>query len=192
MRFLLDAGHGGMCFDTYLTRGKQSPEVPPGVYEGEFNRRLCNTIVNWGNKLKTQMINSGPINISLRDRVEFVNAVCKKFKDVALLSIHANAEKCIGWGQARGITIFTAKNPSKKSEKIAHEIMTSITANNNITTPFRGIKTANFTILKNTSCPSILIECGFMTNKEDCKLLNDSGYVYALAYSIIRALRCVE
>ena len=35
----------------------------------------------------------------------------------------------------------------------------------------RGIKEAAFYMVKRTHCPAVLVECGFMTNEKDCKIL---------------------
>lgn len=40
----------------------------------------------------------------------------------------------------------------------------------------RGIKTANYYVIKNTNCPSILIELGFLSNPQEDKLLTSAAY----------------
>jgi N-acetylmuramoyl-L-alanine amidase len=74
MKWILDPGHGGMAFGHYMTPGKRSPQVPPGIYEGEFNRAIANSVHD-GNYLETIVTNPGPINISLKKRVSFVNSI---------------------------------------------------------------------------------------------------------------------
>ncbi len=53
-------------------------------------------------------------------------------------------------------------------------------------TPFknRGIKQAAFYVLRGTYCPSVLVEVGFMTNKEDKKNLDNSSVQKKVAKAI--------
>ena len=74
IKFLLDPGHGGVAFSHYLTPGKRSPEVPPGIFEGEFNRAVCGYLNN-GEKFLS--IVPGPIQVPLESRVGFVNKLAK-------------------------------------------------------------------------------------------------------------------
>lgn len=40
----------------------------------------------------------------------------------------------------------------------------------------RGIKVENFTMIKDTQMPAVLIEHGFYTNKEECAKLKDANF----------------
>ena len=51
-----------------------------------------------------------------------------------------------------------------------------------------GVKTGPFYVLFLASMPSILVETGFVTNREDAKLLRSDGYVELLAARIARGL----
>jgi len=52
----------------------------------------------------------------------------------------------------------------------------------------RGIKQANFVVLRSTQIPSALIELGFITNPEDAKRLRTSRYRKELAETLARGL----
>ncbi len=53
----------------------------------------------------------------------------------------------------------------------------------------RGVKQAGFWVLYRTSMPSVLIECGYLSNKKEEKYLNDAlGQTY-IASGIFRAFR---
>jgi N-acetylmuramoyl-L-alanine amidase len=40
----------------------------------------------------------------------------------------------------------------------------------------RGLKIANFYVVRNVSFPAVLVECGFLTNTDDAKQLSDESY----------------
>ncbi|MBR1581172.1 MAG: N-acetylmuramoyl-L-alanine amidase [Selenomonadaceae bacterium] len=52
----------------------------------------------------------------------------------------------------------------------------------------RGVKPANFYVLKHTSMPSTLLELGFVTNPEEEQLLADEGYQDSLARAIVTGI----
>ena len=43
-------------------------------------------------------------------------------------------------------------------------------------------------VLENTANPAVMIECGFLTNAEECKKLSEENYQKQLSFSIIRAI----
>lgn len=51
---------------------------------------------------------------------------------------------------------------------------------------------APFYVLKEVNCPSILIECGFLSNEEDRKKLLDSAYREELAKAILLSIREIK
>lgn len=53
----------------------------------------------------------------------------------------------------------------------------------------RGVYGANFAVLRGSKLPSILIELGFMTNKEECLNMVDPAYQEILAEAIAKAIR---
>jgi len=55
-------------------------------------------------------------------------------------------------------------------------------------TSTRGVKQANFAVLRSCGVPSALIELGFITNPQDARLLASSGHRQSLAETIARGL----
>ena len=53
----------------------------------------------------------------------------------------------------------------------------------------RGVKGANFYVLKHTSVPASLVELAFVTNPEEEYLLADDDYQQQLALAITRAIK---
>ena len=52
----------------------------------------------------------------------------------------------------------------------------------------RGVKTANFSVLRNTYCPSCLVEIGFLTNPTDATYLRKSSYKQKIAEAIAQGI----
>ncbi|MCP4604511.1 MAG: N-acetylmuramoyl-L-alanine amidase [Proteobacteria bacterium] len=190
-KLVIDAGHAGVAFGHYLQAGKQSPQVPPGIYEGEFNRQIARGIF-YRSTLPTEMLNPGPVPISLKYRVNYVNKLHKEEPGLILLSIHANAASNSGWQTRRkGAVIFTAKNASKKSLSIAHRIDNRLDIQSQVSQ--YGIwesitKRENFRMINKTTCPAVLIECGFMDNKTDVERLTSKDGQEALITAIVEAI----
>jgi N-acetylmuramoyl-L-alanine amidase len=172
MHILFDNGHGGINPSTgkYVTKGKRSPKWSDGtqLFEGVFNRsiveklsKLCSDY----NITSTILVDTWE-DTSLSERVKMVNEIYSEVNDTILISIHANAFRD---SSANGFEIFTSRGKTKSDyiAKIIHieyiDVVTEIRD--------RGIKEAGFYILKRTHCPAVLIECGFMTNFEECQFL---------------------
>jgi len=52
----------------------------------------------------------------------------------------------------------------------------------------RGVKTANFSVLRNSYCPSCLVEVGFLTNPTDATYLKRSSYKQKIAEAIAQGI----
>lgn len=161
MLVCIDAGHAKN------TAGKRS--IDSTLREYEFNRAVAKLIRGQLERHGVSVIYScdleTPEDISLTARSTTAN----KAKADIFVSIHANAYGA-DWNSANGWEIFYAAG-STKGHKLAQVIHAE-------SIPFlglrdRGIKTANFAVLTQTSMPAVLIEHGFYTNKDECAKLKD-------------------
>lgn len=100
------------------------------------------------------------------------------------VSIHSNASN----GQGYGVETYYYAG-STKGQQLAQNIQNAIVADG-LARYDRGIKTANFSVLRNTKMPSALVELGFIDNQQDNAILlnkqNELGV--AVAKGILKQL----
>jgi N-acetylmuramoyl-L-alanine amidase len=210
MKYILSAGHSGMAFGQYYTAGKRSPDVPPGIYEGEFNRIIVD-LVYWGMQwdddapIAVCKLNMGVVNVPIVVKRKTINQIVKTEarlgNEVALIEIHANAMGNKGWHPASGSRVFVPKMPMWGGSAKKQRVMTSIALAQKITNKFdtddripyntRSIKEANFAML-NVHCPAVLVECGFMTNRGDVGFMASSYGQDRIAFAIADAIADME
>ena len=73
-------------------------------------------------------------------------------------------------------------NSMYRSSIFANEIAACMRTNRNI--PFRGVKQANFIVLRSIAMPSVLIEGAFLSNKKDIGLVQKESVLAELATNI--------
>lgn len=192
--WLLGGGHGGVIDGVPQTAGKRSPDWEKGIlYEGESNRRILEKVKSL---LDAECINNINIvpevkDISLGERVRRVNRYASKSKCI-YLSFHSDAFRL---ETARGWSAFTTKGKTK-SDAVA-DVLYKHAKNHNfkLRTDFADgdiDKEANFYVLKNTTCPAVLIENFFMTNKKDYAFLISEKGQDKIAKVIFNAIKEIE
>jgi len=178
VRIGLDPGH------FLFTAGNRTPD---GMHEWSFNSVVASYIDNelrgyiGVDTIRVDDV-TGKTDVSLSDRADKAN----KWEADAYISIHANAYGTGGWNNTQGIETFTYPTASRESfvlAKLVQDELVKATKRND-----RGIKTANFAVLRETTMPAILVECGFMTNKEEAALLKSDAYRKTCASAIVKGL----
>ena len=175
MRFIIDAGHG------YSTPGKRSPA---GMREYEFNRAAAQAVKEMLLKYENTEVyftHSDKEDVSLQRRTDFANS---KHGDV-FLSIHANAFGN-GWNEACGIETYVYNTRPEKAVRLANTIQNRLVSVTNLVN--RGVKAADFHVLRETEMTAVLIECGFMTNKREADLLKTASYRNTCGEAIAEAV----
>jgi N-acetylmuramoyl-L-alanine amidase len=186
---IIDAGHG------VGTPGKRSPDgslreynfnKPTAIYLENMLREYENVVVY------TVYDKNGP-DVPLKERTDKANAIYNKYAaevkagttKVIYISIHANAEGST-WSDASGIETFVYVTKPKEALELASNVQNHLireTSRKN-----RGVKTADFHVLRETHMTAILVECGFMTNKEECALLKTPAYQQRVATGILKGI----
>lgn len=187
---ILDNGHGGMINGVYQTSGKRSPRWSKGVlFEGMFNRWIVNGVIKELDYLNKPYYHVSPelLDVSLVKRVERANSIFSKNKKGYFLSIHANAGGGTGW------EVYTSKGETK-SDRIADKFISNFEG----VLPIAGRydetdgdkdKEENFYVLKNTACPAVLLELGFMDHKNDYDLLWNRAYQKMVIDRVVKTIK---
>lgn len=184
-----DAGHAGFG----VTPGKRTPDC--SMYEWDFNNAVSSYV---GNALR-EMENvedylvsdpTGKRDVPLKERTDQANAIYSRYKGdknvkVIYISFHANAYGS-GWNEASGIETFVYKTNPKGSRQLAEAIQNQLIEVTGLYN--RGVKTADFHVLRETKMDAILIEGGFMTNKHEAVLLKSTDYRIKFASAVVAAL----
>ena len=116
----------------------------------------------------------------MHNRLEIINTSGADL----FLSIHMNS---FSDPKSSGLHVFYSRN-HPEAEETATLIQESIAELTGAKT--HAVKTASDTLflMKNPIPPAILIECGFISNPEEEKLLNDDNYQSKIAFSIANAV----
>lgn len=178
MKICLDAGHGG--FD-------------PGACNNALKLRECDitlrTVLKLGQLLAkqghtviyTRFNDNGLGNntsTSLANRVSIAN---KNNVDI-FISIHCNSAANT---QARGTETYfyqTSKNGERLARLVQNELVKATGFQD------RGLKTANYYVIKYTRMPAILVEIGFISNNDEAKQLADPSVQDKIAQAIAEAV----
>ena len=103
---------------------------------------------------------------------------------IALEELYHNYEKLSN--DKLIIATMAQSNFMKESEFLAAEIQREL--DKVLTSPNRGVKQSGFHVLVGATMPNVLIEAGFLSNKNESKLLGQSRYRQKIAQAIFSAL----
>lgn len=157
---LLDAGHGG-----------HDPGRPiPGPDEKDFNLlitlALGDFLISRGIDVRYTRITD--VFVSLEDRQRMVASI----KPAAFVSVHCNG---VPDPRAHGFEIFYRDDEDKRlADRVAHYMRRTGLYDRGV---FQDVArlAKRLAMLSNVPVPSILVECGFLTNPDDLQYLRENG-----------------
>ena len=174
----LDAGHGGSDNGAIGPTGVKEKDVTLAVAL-KVERILAEQGAQVIMTRRTDIDVASPYASNtqeLQARVDYAGGA-----DI-FISIHCNA---FSTPSSNGMETFygTSNSDSYRLAALLNEELLRYGGLNN-----RGVKSANFYVIKHTTCPSSLIELGFVTNYEEERLLASDDYQEKLAQAIVAAI----
>ncbi len=170
-RIIFDYGHGGK--DSGATLGNR--------YEKDDNLKLGKDVKKILEKHGVQVdeTRKGDETVSLSQRAVIANRKNYDF----FISFHRNAFN----GKAFGVETYTYILKKPKAVELATNInngMVKVGFHN------RGVKNANFAVLRQTKADAVLLEVGFIDNVNDNKIYDDNYnmLVLEIAKAILKTL----
>ena len=168
---VLDAGHGGSD-DGAKVRHLQEKSITllTALYAKKELEALGYRVL---------LTRSRDIYVSLPKRVNLAN----KTEGAIFVSIHFNSAKN---QEAEGVEIFFYREAHAErtieSRKLALKVLHGIIEKT--ASASRGVKAGNFYVIRETKMPAIIVEAGFMTNREEWGCLRKKSYLEKIARGV--------
>ena len=167
---VIDAGHGG--FDRGGVPGQRISEKDKTLDVAQRLKRIMQA-----DGYRVIMTRDSDVFIPLGTRV----AIANSYRGASFISIHFN---CATRSGANGIETYYYRSDSASLAASIHRNVVSGAPSEN-----RGIRRRGFYVLRRTAIPSVLVECGFLTNPTEGRLALTGDYREKLAEQIARGIR---
>ncbi|MBR8839857.1 MAG: N-acetylmuramoyl-L-alanine amidase [Stigonema ocellatum SAG 48.90 = DSM 106950] len=167
---IIDPGHGGKDSGAIGIGGAQEKDIvlPIGKRVGEVLQQ---------NGVQVMLTRNSDYFVTLQGRVDMAQ---RDHADV-FVSIHANSA-----GEDRpdvnGLEVYYYDSGLALARVVRHSILQNVNVRD------RGIRRARFYVLRKSSMPSILVETGYMTGREDMAKLKTPQYQNQMADAIARGI----
>lgn len=164
---VIDPGHGG----------KDPGAISVlGYYEKGINLSIAKRLVAILQKRGIQAIltRQGDTFIELNDRADVANNAGADL----FVAIHADSN---GDRSHQGFTVFIARSPNETSRRLARSIESALSSTG---IESNGIKGQDYRVLVRTSCPAVLVECGFLSNSWEAGILDNADHQDRIAAAI--------
>jgi N-acetylmuramoyl-L-alanine amidase len=166
---VVDAGHGG-----HDAGGIKTNLMPEKGVALDVALRVGTILRKAG--LRVVFTRASDVFIPLKQRVAVANAQ----RNAIFVSIHFNSGTRLG---ANGIeTFYSSPAGLPLAQRIQRRAMATTTGEN------RGVKKASFYVIRKTRLTAVLVECGFLTNRQDVARARSATYRQALAAQIAAAI----
>lgn len=167
---VIDAGHGDNDPGALSITGK---------HEKEFTLATANKVgqlLSLDKRLNVLMTRSDDTFIPLDDRVSFANNI----QSDLFLSIHGNSAKAT----VSGTETYYNRPESLNFAKIIHKYAVAATG-----FPDRKVREADFRVITKTTMPAVLLEVGYLSNKNDETAMYKDAFQDKLASALVAAIK---
>ena len=166
---VVDAGHGGKDNGAFRRYGGAEKSATLDVAT-RLARKLRES------QFRTVMTRSSDVFIPLDERA----AISNRQTNAIFVSVHFNDSR------RRGIHGFETYYHSPVARNLAYRIQQHLVTMRGASN--RGVKTANFRVLRKALYPAVLVECGFLSNRSEGAGARSASYRDELADKIAEAI----
>jgi N-acetylmuramoyl-L-alanine amidase len=167
---VVDPGHGGPDPGAIGINGLQEKEVVIDV-----SRQVAALLEQQG--VQAVLTRSDDIDLDLEPRV----ALAERVNATLFVSIHANAIS-LSRPDINGLETYYFDTGLGLAQSIHASVLQGTGVQD------RGVRKARFYVLRRTSMPSVLVEMGFVTGRDDAAKLATASYRRQMAESIVRGI----
>jgi len=167
---VIDAGHGG--HDRGGVPGQRIGEKGMTLDVAQRLRRVLQA-----RGYRVVMTRDDDVFIPLGTRTSIANSN----RGATFVSVHFNSAPRAG---ANGIETYYYRNDSAGLAASIHRNVVAIAPSEN-----RGIRRRGYFVLRRTTGPAVLVECGFLTNPTEGRYAQDPSYRQKLAEAIARGIQ---
>lgn len=184
INLVVDAGHGGMDAGTIGVDGTKEKEINLDIALILFDFAMVSGIECFLTRDGDYLVykeNDDKSRSDLYNRMDLINSISNSI----LISIHQNHfEDESQWGMQ------VWYSPNDNTSKVLADNILNITKKNIQPKNERLNKQSDnsYYLLFKAKVPSIMVECGFMSNSEENKKLQDNKYQKDLAYCMLLGL----
>jgi N-acetylmuramoyl-L-alanine amidase len=170
---VIDAGHGGKDFGAQI-----GVEQEKKIVESIANKI---SLLNRKGEIEIVLLREDDSFIELSERVSKIN----KINPSLLISLHLNASKNLN---KNGVNAYVSKQNDfyNKSMKSAKSLVENIS---NEKLAKGHVKDANFFVIKNSKCPALLLEVGYLSNENDKTYLTSENGQDEIANKIFEFIK---
>jgi len=167
---VIDAGHGGSD-----RGGIPGQRVAEKTMTLDVAQRLKSVLTAYG--YRVVMTRDSDVFVPLGTRV----AIANSYRNAIFVCIHFNAARR---RSASGIETYFYSSQSLPLASAIHYYVAGGAPSSN-----RGVRRRGFYVLRKTTIPSVLVECGFLTNATEANYAQSADYRQKLAEEIGRGVR---
>jgi N-acetylmuramoyl-L-alanine amidase len=167
---VIDAGHGG-----YDRGGIPGQRVSEKEMTLDVAQRLKKALA--ANGYRVVMTRDSDVSVPLATRV----AIANSYANAIFVSIHFNSAKRAGAG---GIETYFYSRDSLSLASAIHYFVAGGAPSSN-----RNVRRRGYYVLRKTTVPAVLVECGFLTNPTEAAYAQTASYRQKLAEEIAAGVR---
>lgn len=181
---IIDPGHGGIDVGTVGIDGSLEKNINLSISLDLYDYLMVsgiNTVLTRDGDYEVYKAGEKRTKSDLYNRMDFINSV----PDSILISIHQNHfENEAEWGTQVWFSPNDEISPTL-ADKILRSVKKNIQPENKRE---NKVSDNNYYILYKAQKPSVMVECGFVSNKNENNKLQDKEYQKDMAYSILAGI----